>query len=61
MVPVEFESVADTRRTVHEYSDESIDRSTLDDIFEATTLSPPGTTSSRGSSSRSATRRRRRR
>ncbi len=39
---VEFESVADTRRTVHEYSDESIDRSTLDAIFEATTLSPSG-------------------
>ena len=39
---VEFTATAATRRSVHEYSDEPIDDSTLDDIFEATTLSPSG-------------------
>ena len=41
-VDVEFTDTVATRRSVHEYSDESIDQSTLDAIFEATTLAPSG-------------------
>jgi Nitroreductase len=39
---VDFTDTVATRRSVHEYSDESIDQSTLDAIFEATTLAPSG-------------------
>ncbi|ERH07210.1 MAG: nitroreductase [Halonotius sp. J07HN4] len=39
---MEFTDTVATRRSVHEYSDESIDQSTLDAIFEATTLAPSG-------------------
>ncbi|MES3518209.1 MAG: nitroreductase family protein [Natronomonas sp.] len=37
-----FTDVVATRRSVHEYSDESIDRSTLDEIFETATVAPSG-------------------
>ena len=39
---MEFTDAVATRRSVHDYSDESIDQATLDDIFEATTLAPSG-------------------
>jgi len=39
---VDFETVVDARRSVHEYSDESIDQSTLREVFETATLSPSG-------------------
>ncbi len=39
---MEFDEVVQTRRSVHEYSDEPIDRETLDDVFETATLSPSG-------------------
>ena len=39
---MDFIDTVATRRSVHEYSDESIDQATLDSIFEATTLSPSG-------------------
>ena len=39
---MQFDDVVQTRRSVHEYSDEPIDRETLDDVFEAATLSPSG-------------------
>ena len=37
-----FTETAATRRSVHEYSDEAIDRATLDTIFETVTLAPTG-------------------
>ena len=39
---MEFTETAATRRSVHEYSDELIDQSTLDAIFRTTTLAPSG-------------------
>jgi nitroreductase len=39
---VEFTATAETRRSVHDYSDEPVAQSTLDAIFEATTLAPSG-------------------
>jgi len=39
---VDFTDAVVTRRSVHDYSDEPIDQSTLDTIFEATTLAPSG-------------------
>ena len=39
---MEFEDVVSTRRSVHEYSDEPLDRDTLDAVFEAATLAPSG-------------------
>ena len=39
---MEFNDVVRTRRSVREYSDDSVDRETLDNIFEAATLSPSG-------------------
>ncbi len=39
---MDFEEVVQTRRSVHEYSDESIDDATLERIFELATLAPSG-------------------
>lgn len=39
---MDFTETVATRRSVHDYSDEQIDQSTLDSIFEATTLAPSG-------------------
>lgn len=39
---MEFDEVVQSRRSVHEYSDEPVDRETLDEIFRAATLSPSG-------------------
>ncbi len=39
---MEFEEVVQSRRSVHEYSDETIDRATLEAIFETVTLAPSG-------------------
>ena len=39
---MEFTTTAASRRSVHEYSDETIDQSTLDGIFETATLAPSG-------------------
>ncbi|RJX48069.1 nitroreductase family protein [Halonotius pteroides] len=39
---MDFTDTVSTRRSVHEYSDESIEQPTLDAIFEATTLAPSG-------------------
>ncbi|QAU11946.1 nitroreductase family protein [Halorubrum sp. BOL3-1] len=39
---MDFENVVDARRSVHEYSDEPIDQSTLREVFETATLSPSG-------------------
>jgi len=39
---MEFDEVISSRRSVHEYSDESIDRDTLDAVFETATLAPSG-------------------
>jgi len=39
---MQFDEVVRTRRSVHEYGDDPIDRETLDDVFEAATLSPSG-------------------
>ena len=39
---MDFEEVVQTRRSVHEYSDESIDDGTLERIFELATLAPSG-------------------
>ena len=39
---MQFDEVVQTRRSVHEYSDDPIDRETLDDVFEAATLAPSG-------------------
>jgi len=39
---MEFDELIQSRRSVHEYNDESIDRGTLDEVFEAATLSPSG-------------------
>ena len=39
---MDFTDTVATRRSVHEYSDEPIEQSTLDAIFEATTLAPSG-------------------
>ena len=39
---VGFTEVAATRRSVHQYNDDPIDRSTLDTIFETATLAPSG-------------------
>ncbi len=39
---MEFDELLRARRSVHEYSDEPIDESTLESIFEAATLAPSG-------------------
>lgn len=39
---MEFDDLIRARRSVHEYSDESIEESTLEAIFEAATLAPSG-------------------
>jgi len=39
---VDFTATAATRRSVHQYSDEAIDQSTLDTIFKTATLAPSG-------------------
>lgn len=39
---MDFTTTVATRRSVHEYSDEAIDQSTLDAIFKTATLSPSG-------------------
>jgi len=39
---VEFTELAATRRSVRQYSDEPVDRSTLEAIFEVATLAPSG-------------------
>jgi len=39
---MEFDELIQSRRSVHEYNDESIDRETLDAIFHDATLSPSG-------------------
>ena len=39
---MQFDEVVQTRRSVHEYNDDPIDRETLDDVFETATLSPSG-------------------
>ena len=39
---MEFDELIQSRRSVHEYNDESIDRETLDGIFRDATLSPSG-------------------
>ena len=39
---MDFTETVATRRSVHEYSDEAISKSTLDAIFEVTTVSPSG-------------------
>lgn len=39
---MEFTDVVRSRRSVHEYSDESIDQETLESIFATTTLAPSG-------------------
>mgnify|MGYP006276746225 CR=1 FL=1 len=39
---VDFTATAATRRSVHDYSDELIEQSTLDTIFETATLAPSG-------------------
>ena len=39
---MDFTTTAATRRSVHEYSDETIDRATLERIFKTATLAPSG-------------------
>lgn len=39
---MEFSDVVQSRRSVHEYANKSIDRDTLDDIFQSATLAPSG-------------------
>ena len=39
---MDFTATAATRRSVHQYSDEAIDQSTLDTIFKTATLAPSG-------------------
>ncbi len=39
---MDFTEIAATRRSVHQYSDEPIDQSTLDAIFKTATLAPSG-------------------
>ena len=39
---MEFSELIETRRSVHQYDDETIDQSTLDSIFESATLAPSG-------------------
>ena len=39
---MDFKEVVRTRRSVHEYSDEPLDRETLESIFELATLAPSG-------------------
>ena len=39
---MEFDELLRARRSVHEYSDETIDESTLESIFEAASLAPSG-------------------
>jgi nitroreductase len=39
---VDFTATAATRRSVHEYSDDPVDQSTLDAIFRTATLAPSG-------------------
>ncbi len=39
---MEFDELVRTRRSVHQYSDEAIEQSTLDSILEAATLAPSG-------------------
>jgi len=39
---MDFTTTAATRRSVHQYSDESIDQATLDTIFKTATLAPSG-------------------
>jgi len=39
---MDFSTAAATRRSVHQYSDETIDQATLDAIFTTATLAPSG-------------------
>ena len=39
---MEFSELTETRRSVHQYNDETIEQSTLDSIFESATFAPSG-------------------